>query len=153
LLGTACVLAGRELDEKSRPRLGAPARGVVLAALVGVGAVALVGLLGNAAAGRSDRAAREENWSSAEHYARQVIRWAPWSSVGWQQLGEAQLVLGDRLHARRSLRRAIAKDPRNWVLWLDLASAERGQARRDALRTARHLNPLAAAPKAALKGV
>jgi O-Antigen ligase len=143
LLGTACVLAGRELDGASRLRLGVPVRSVAVAALSVVAAVALVGLLGNVAAGRSDRAARQENWTSAKHYARQAIRWAPWSSVGWRQLGEAQLVLGELPAARRSLRRGIAKDPRNWVLWLDLASAEQGPRRQAALRMVRQLNPLA----------
>ena len=46
---------------------------------------------------------------------------------GWRQLGEAQLVLGDLPAARQSLRRAITKDPRNWVLWLDLAPPSRGR--------------------------
>ena len=90
----------------------------------------------------SDRAARKEDWSSSKRYARQAIRWAPWSSVGWQRLGEAQLVLGELPDARRSLHRAIARDPRNWVLWLDLASAEQGAKRQAALRTAGRLNPL-----------
>lgn len=142
LLGAACTLGGRELDDARRPRLGRPAQSGAVAALVAVAVVALVGLLGNAAAGMSDHAARNENWSSAKRYARQAIRWSPWSSVGWRQLGEAQLVLGDLPGARHSLRRAIAKDPRNWVLWLDLAAAEQGPARQAALRTARRLNPL-----------
>ena len=43
--------------------------------------------------------------------------------------------------ARRSLRTAIAKDPQNWLLWLDLAAAEDGWARQRALRTALRLNP------------
>ncbi len=142
LLGTACVLARRELDETERPQLSATARNVALAALVAVATVALIGLLGNVAAGLSARAARNEDWSSAQRHARQAIRWMPWSSVGWRELGEAQLVEGDLPRARHSLRQAIAKDPRNWVLWLDLASAEQGPARRAALRTARQLNPL-----------
>jgi cytochrome c-type biogenesis protein CcmH/NrfG len=145
LLGTACVLARRELDDTGRPQLSAADRNVALAALVAVAAVALIGLLGNVAAGMSDRAARNEDWSSAERHARQAIRWMPWSSVGWRELGEAQLVQGDVRSARHSLRQAIAKDPRNWVLWLDLAAAEQGPARRAALRTARQLNPLSRA--------
>lgn len=141
LLGTACVLAGRELGDSSPERIGGAARGVALAALFCVAGVALVGLLGNAAAGMSDRAARKEDWSSSKRYARQAIRWSPWSSVGWQRLGEAQLVLGELPDARRSLHRAIARDPRNWVLWLDLASAEQGPQRQAALSRARRLNP------------
>jgi O-Antigen ligase len=142
LLGAACTLAGRELDDRPLRPLGGRARAGGVAALAAVAAVALVGLLGNAAAGMSDRAARNEDWSSAKRSAHQAIRWAPWSSVGWRQLGEAQIVLGDLPEARRSLRHAIAKDPRNWVLWLDLATAEHGPAKQAALRTARSLNPL-----------
>jgi O-Antigen ligase len=142
LLGAACVLSGRELDDAGRRRLGPPARIGAVAALVAVAAVAFVGLLGNAAAGMSNRDARNGDWRSAARHARQAIRWSPWSSVGWRQLGEAQLVLGDLPAARHSLRQAIAKDPRNWVLWLDLAAAEHGPARQAALRTARRLNPL-----------
>jgi O-antigen ligase len=141
-LGTACVLAGREMEGTDPGRVGTRARSVAGAVLLIVSAVALVGLLGNAAAGMADRAARNDDWSSSKRHARQAIRWAPWSSAGWRQLGEAQLVLGELPAARRSLRRAITRDPRNWVLWLDLASAEQGAARRVALRTAQRLNPL-----------
>jgi hypothetical protein len=142
LLAAACTLAGRELGQSERPALGRPARSGALAALVVLAGIALVGLLGNAAAGMSDRAARNDDWSSSRRYARQAVRWSPWSSVGWQKLGEAQLVLGDVRGARHSLRRAIAKDPRNWVLWFDLAAAEHGPARQAALRMARRFNPL-----------
>jgi len=142
-LGTACVLAGRETEGIEPGRVGTRTRSVAGAALLAVSAVALVGLLGNAAAGTADRAARNGDWSSSKRHARQAIRWAPWSSVGWRQLGEAQLVLGDLPAARRSLRHAITRDPRNWVLWLDLAAGEQGAARRAALRTAQRLNPLA----------
>jgi hypothetical protein len=143
VLGTACVLAGRETEGREEiRRIGVRGRSVAGTLLLVVSAVALVGLLGNAAAGTADRAARNGDWSSSKRHARQVIRWAPWSSVGWRQLGEAQLVLGELPAARRSLRRAITRDPRNWVLWLDLASAEQGADRRAALRTAQRLNPL-----------
>jgi cytochrome c-type biogenesis protein CcmH/NrfG len=142
LLGAACMLAGREVDETERRALGRPTQTGALVALVALAGVALIGLLGNAAAGMSDRAARNDDWSSSRRYARQAIRWAPWSSVGWQKLGEAQLVLGDDRGARHSLRRAIELDPRNWVVWFDLTAVERGPARQAALRMARHLNPL-----------
>jgi hypothetical protein len=142
LLGTACVLARRELDETEPPKLAPVPRTVSTIVLAALAVVALIGLLGNVAAGQSNRAAKNDDWRAAERYARHAIRWMPWSSVGWRELGEAQLVEGDVRAARQSLRKAIKKDPRNWVLWLDLAAAEQGPARRAALSTARRLNPL-----------
>jgi cytochrome c-type biogenesis protein CcmH/NrfG len=142
LLGAACVLARRELEETEPPSLGVGTRSVAVTTLAVLAAVALIGLLGNVAAGQSDRAAKNDDWQASERYARQAIRWMPWSSVGWRELGEAQLVQGDTHAARHSLRKAIEKDPRNWVLWLDLAAAEQGPARRTALRAVQRLNPL-----------
>jgi Flp pilus assembly protein TadD len=70
------------------------------------------------------------------------MRWLPWSAAGWQRLAEAQLGANDRAGAQQSLRRAIAKDPNDWVTWLDLVAVARGQAQTDALVQASRLNPL-----------
>jgi predicted Zn-dependent protease len=118
-----------------RARIGL---GAVATAL---GVVALIGLAGNTALQQSDAAARAGNWTSAERHARTAIRWTPWSPAGWQRLGEAQLGLKDRAGAETSLRRAIAKDRNNWVVWLDLVAATRGKAQVAALAEAIRLNP------------
>ena len=54
--------------------------------------------------------------------------------------------------ARRFYRRAIAKDGGDWELWLDLALASTGDARRHALDRAATLNPLAKAIEQLLTG-
>ena len=134
------MLGRREEHEpapiSNRVRVGLGA-GVAL-----LGVVALLGLIGNSALGASHSAARNGNWRSAERHARTAIRWTPWSAAGWQQLGEAQLALHDRAAARRSLKKAIARDRNDWVTWLDLAAASSGNAQLDALVQASRLNPL-----------
>jgi len=136
----ACILAGRE---DSEPReLGTRARiGLGLAATA-LGVVALVGLAGNIALAQSDSAAQAGHWRSAERHAHTAIRWTPWSPAGWQSLAEAQLALHERANARRSLHKALAKDPNDWVLWLDLVSASSGKEQLAALDKAFRLNPL-----------
>ncbi|MDE3189492.1 MAG: O-antigen ligase family protein [Acidobacteriota bacterium] len=139
LCGLACVLAGRA---DGAPALGARPRGVAAALAVGLSALTLVGLLGNTALESSQAAAARGNWRAAESHARTAIRFMPWSAAGWQALGEAQLGLHDKAGARRSLGRAAAKDPRNWVVWLDLIGASTGKAQVAAVNRAYRLDPL-----------
>ena len=142
LAGSACVLAVREQPERERLHVRPLQRHLAVALLLALMAVAFVGALGNAAAAKSESAIRSGDFRAAASSAHHAIRWTPWSSVGWKDLGEAQLALRQFGPARRSLRKAIAKDPRNWVLWLDLSAASRGQAKRAALSQALKLNPL-----------
>jgi hypothetical protein len=139
--GLACFLGLRGLEGAPRTRLAPRLRLSAAAAGLVLAAGAAVMLLGNAAVGTSKADAAAGRFGAAKQDAFTAIRWTPWLSLGWQQLGEAQLGLGQLAGARRSLRTAIAKDPRNWVLWLDLAAAERGFPRERALRTALRLNP------------
>src|SRR5262249_32780468 len=115
------------------------ATGIVLA--IALSAVALVGLVGNTALEASNAAATVGHWRSAEHHARNPVRWMPWSSAGSEALAEAQLAEHQKRAGLRSLDRALAKDPRNWVLWMDLVGATRGAPQRAALRQAFRLNP------------
>ena len=140
LCGLACILAGREVREPAA--LSARTRVGLGAAVTVLGTVALLGLIGNTALGASDSAAQNGNWSSAERHARTAIRWQPWSAAGWQRLAEAQLGAGDRAGAQHSLKRATARDGNDWVTWLDVVAAARGQAQTDALVQASRLNPL-----------
>jgi hypothetical protein len=138
LCGLACVLAGRT---EGAPVLGAWPRGIAAALAVGLSALTVVGLLGNTALESSQADGSTHNWQSAERHANSAIRWMPWSAAGWQLLGEAQLGLHDQAGARRSLDRALAKDPNDWVTWLDLIQATRGKAQVAAIDHVYRLNP------------
>jgi len=138
LCGLACVVAERA---DGRPLLGLRVRAAGAAVAVGLAALTIVGLLGNTALESSQAAGSKHNWQSAERHARTAIRWMPWSALGWQALGEAELGLHDSAGARRSLDRAVAKDPNDWVTWLDLIGATSGKARVRAVDHAYRLNP------------
>ena len=106
---------------------------------------AFVGLVGSSALAASDDAAvaSPPDLDEAADEARKAQDWAPWSSEPWQRLGEAQLGQGDLAGARASFRKAIDKEPGDWLLWLRLAEASSGAEREAALREAERLNPLA----------
>jgi tetratricopeptide (TPR) repeat protein len=106
--------------------------------------VAFVGLIGSAALAASIEAAdaTPPDYAEAEDEARTARSWARWSSEPWQRLGEAQFGRGDLEQARASYRRAIEKEPDDWLLWFRLAEASSGEERRRALAEASRLNPL-----------
>jgi hypothetical protein len=113
--------------------------------LVGAGVVAcaaLVFLVGNMFLSRGQSAADSGNWTAAARDARHASDWLPWSTSPLTALGEAQLASGETGAARRTFKAAIAKDERNWSLWLDLARASVGAPQRAALARATTLNPL-----------
>jgi tetratricopeptide (TPR) repeat protein len=130
------VVAGRERPLGSRPR-------AVLLAVVGLlGVVTFVGLIGNSALATAQDAAAKGDWTKSESQARKAVHWLPWSYLPWSALGEAQLQRGDRAAARRSFRKAIAKAPRLWTGWFNLARASSGRERLRALDEAVRRNPL-----------
>lgn len=115
---------------------------VVAAAVVAVVvAFALVGLIGNSALSASANATAKENWHTADAQARKATNWAPWSSEGWRLLGESELEQAKFAAARLNFQKAIAKSPKDWNLWLDLALASGGTAKRRAALEALRLNP------------
>jgi tetratricopeptide (TPR) repeat protein len=140
LCGVALLVSARS---EGTPRLTASRpRIALLAAALAAVVFSFVGLIGNTALSESHQAAIDERWGTAEAQARKAIDWAPWSSQGWQALAEAQLQQAKLAQARQSFRRALAKDPRDWNLWLELAFASKGAERRAAARRALALNPL-----------
>ena len=128
----------RRLDPGVRTRTVAGAAAVLLAG------VAFVGLIGSSAASASEEAATADSpdWDKAEDEARKATRWESWSSEPWQRLGEAQLGRGEFAAAQASFRKAIDKEPTDWLLWFRLAEASLGAARNHALDQAERLNPL-----------
>jgi O-antigen ligase len=138
--GVALLVAAR--DESAPPRVGRSLRAIVVVAALAAAALSVLGFVGNRASVESERAAGTRDWGLAESEARTAIRWAPWSAQGWQALGEAELQQADFTAARRSFRRALAKDPEDWNLWLNLAYASTGAEQRRAADRALALNPL-----------
>lgn len=139
LCGTVLLVSVRRAHAARtsiRLRLG------TLALVLPLAAFALIGLIGNRAVVVSAEASKAARWPQAAAEARRAMRWAPWSTEPWRRLAEVQLRLGDASAARGSLRRAIAKEPDDWSLWLALAQASEGAAQRRALAAAARLNPL-----------
>jgi len=137
----AAALLVSARDQEGLSYVTARARILVSAVVVAVGAFALVGLIGNSALSASANATGKENWRTADAQARKATSWAPWSSEGWRLLGESELQQARFGAARLSFQKAIAKSPKDWNLWLDLALASGGEAKRRAALEALHLNP------------
>lgn len=139
LCAAALLVSAREEDGLSYVTARARVAGTV--AVVALGGFALVGLIGNSALSASANATNKENWRTAAAQANKATRWAPWSSEGWRMLGESQLQQAKFAEARVSFDKAISKSPRDWNLWLDLALASGGEAKRRAALEALRLNP------------
>jgi O-antigen ligase len=139
----ACAAALLDLDPaQPRARMPRTPRLLGTAALGAVASLAVLGYVGNRHLERAGDALDEASPAAAASEARAAKTWAPWSEEPWRLLGEAQLEQGDVEAARSSFRRAVQKDSRDWELWLDLALASDGVARRVALAQAAALNPL-----------
>jgi O-Antigen ligase len=117
-------------------------RRILLGATVAAVIAAFVVLVGNLSLSRATTAARAGNWTASAHDAERARTWAPWSSEPYRLLGEAQLGQGATKAAAATLRRGIAKSPKDWNLWFDLARTTLGATQRDALAHAAKLNPL-----------
>jgi tetratricopeptide (TPR) repeat protein len=137
--GAVLVASRSEIEPR---RLGLRLRVPLVAASLVLFSAALIGLMGNLALARAGDAIAAGDDKQGEADARAARRWAPWSAQPWQKLGEAQLAAGDYAAARRSFRKALAKDPDDWFLWFDLGGASSGAARRAAIAQALRLNPL-----------
>ncbi len=140
LLAAALFAAGRRRARVLR--VGVPARLTGVLAAVALSLFAFAGLMGNVAVADAESASAVGNWDDVAANARDARRWAPWSSQPWELLGEAKRGRGDAAGARESFREAIEREPRNWELWLELATVTEGPERRRALAEAERLNPL-----------
>ena len=138
--GGAVLITAR--PERAAPPTSGRVRGVVVILLLPLVVFAIVTQVGNSALAGSVSALDRQDHASAVRLATHARTWAPWSSQPWQRLGEAQLAGGDATAARRSFRHAISLNPTDWSLWTNLAEAETGAARGDALARASRLNRL-----------
>jgi tetratricopeptide (TPR) repeat protein len=143
ILCAGALLVAVRRQSSVAPR--APARWGLLATASIAGVAALFGLLGNRALASSTNAIHAGNTANAIAAAKDARRWAPWSSAPWAQLAFIHKLRGDRTAARAAYQQAVAKDPRDWELWLELLVVSRGTERAHALAQLRIANPGAAA--------
>jgi O-Antigen ligase len=142
LCGIVLLVGSRDERHPARRTVGVGARAALAAAVILIAAFSVLGLLGNRALASATRAVDRASWKTAELHAHDAIRWMPWSGQAWQQLGDAQLGLGDRRAALASLMKGVDRSPGDWSIWFDLGTASRGSQRRQAYRRAAALNPL-----------
>jgi hypothetical protein len=114
----------------------------MLGAIVALSVLSFVTLSANRYLGQATAALDRNDPRLATTEAHRAARWAPWSTDALKRQGDAALLDGSFADARRLYGRAIAKDDGNWELWLGLALASHGDARKHALERAAALNPL-----------
>jgi O-antigen ligase len=134
--GLACS-GGRELVLPARARRAI----AVAAAATAVAAISVQ--RGNDAVAASEAALFAGRHEQAVASAARGARWAPWTAQAWRLRSDAERALGDLRAARRSSRRAVRRDPRDWTGWYQLARLASGPERADAAARVRALNPLA----------
>ena len=139
LCGVALVVSAR--PPKRRPGFALPLRIAALAATLALAGFAFVSVMANVPLDAAQAAAVRGDWAASAADARRASRWAPWSSEPLRLLGEAQLAQAQVATARTTFKRALAKDPGRWQLWVDLALASVGAEKRRALAAAERLNP------------
>jgi hypothetical protein len=139
LCGCALLVAGRRDEPTWKPSFRA--RAAVVTALVALGGLTVIALVGNTAVRRASAAADIGDWHRSATEAQKATDWMPWSAEPWRLLGEARLAARQSAPAEAALRNALAKDDRDWLTWFDLAAATSGAERRHALAQARRLNP------------
>ena len=147
IAGLTCagVLLLADGEHRRELTLGGWARGGSIAFMAALAVFSFVTLTGNRYLGQASGALDRSETATAARDARRAAGWAPWSADALELQAGAALADGDSAAARRLYRRAIAKDGGDWELWLDLALASEGDARRRALDRAATLNPLAKA--------
>ena len=138
LCGSALLLA-RPAGRRALPPL---TRWIGLAVLAALAIFTAIAWRGHLKAAASEDAATQGNYRTALADAHSASRLMPWDSEPWRLLGGVQLALKHLDAARADFRTAIAKDPRDWYLWYELARASKGTARQRALARAKSLNPI-----------
>ena len=139
----ALVVAARGESQAAARPLARTVR-IVIGALAAVAAVvAFVGLIGNIALARSEQALQADKGKVVVSEAKRAHRWAPWSAQALRDLGDGNVLIGNKQAGLADLQRAAAKDPGDWETWYDLAAATTGRAHALAVARVRSLNPAA----------
>lgn len=128
----ATAIAGQTPARVPRAAAVAPAALALLAAFA---------FLGNQAVERSTAASDRLEWNEAADAARRARTLQPWSPTPHRLLGEIELAEGSPAAARRYFREGLREDRDDWELWIGLALASEGEARREALTQVQRLNP------------
>jgi O-antigen ligase len=139
LAGSACLLAA---ERRSRDLVLTGSR-LALVGLTGVlSFFAVWSLVGNQALFAGIEAVERADWNQARDDGRRAQSLLVWSHEPEIVLGDSAAGLGDRAGAVAAYRRAVDKDPDNWVAWLRLAQVVRGANRDAAYDRVHQLNPL-----------
>jgi tetratricopeptide (TPR) repeat protein len=136
----AAVLLAKARGARRRP-LGR-GRYALAAALVVPAVFAAVAAAGNRESAAAQHAALAGDWTRAAADARLAGRLTPWAAEPLRTLAQTQMAAGDFDRAVATLHRAIARDPDNRALWLDLAVVTDGPEHARAVDRARALDPL-----------
>jgi O-antigen ligase len=142
LCAATLFAAARDPDAGVRDATAPRLRALAAAGALALAVFSVVGLAGNRALARADRALDRQDFAAAEGAARSAERWAPWSANARRQLGRAQLRRGRAAQARASLREAARMSPDDWRIWYDLGIASAGRQRERAFVKAATLNPM-----------
>ncbi len=119
------------------------ARPLLIGAAVAVAAAAVAVQRGNDAAANASALLGDGRNREAVQAAERASRWAPWAAEPWRVRADADRALGDMQAARRSAGKSIARDPREWTGWFQLAYLTTGAEHAAAVARVRELNPLA----------
>jgi len=126
VLAAAATLPGGSVRVRRAP---------LVAAFAALTAASVLAWAGEAKLESARDALRANDAPRAVASARDALRYAPWSADAWA-------VIGDATASAAAYRRALARDPSDWSLWLRLARVTSGEPRRRALHEAARLNAL-----------
>jgi O-antigen ligase len=137
VVGVALVVRSRTA---ARP-LRSITRWPLAAASTVLAAVAFSTVMANVSLDRAVNAYAHRRLATADRYTSRAEAWNPWSAGPWDLRASIAAQRGDASVARKDMRAALKRDPRNWQLELRLALVSTGAVRNAAFAAARRLDP------------